>query len=349
MFNQIIEILPDQLDQQYNQSGISGPLSDLDNNTSNMQYNLYKYPISSVESNQPDKGHEIIFYINIPTTSYWGDSSDNVIPNNYSPIANRLSDPTRFALRQPSDSDIGTIGGAIQYSGTALANQIIKRKSKRTTAAISLYIPNIITFDQNMAYETISLTTSLGVGADIAAAISGVTNGDGRVVGGALASMAPDVAKFFGAHVPGINTLDNNVLSALGLADNPMNYLMFKQINFRKFHFDFLLVPENEHDAQIINQIIYLFRFHSAPEIASGSLGRFFVPPSDFDIDILHNGSRNTKLPRISTCVCNDVSVQYGANGHWSTMTDGQPAVIRLSLSMTEVEIMTRDRIIQGF
>jgi hypothetical protein len=347
MFTQIREITPTQLLQAGQGGTISGPLTDLDN--SSLNYDLYKYPMKSVEENQPDKGHEIIFYVNIPTTSYWSNGED-AQNNAQQPIANRLSDPTRFGLRNADDATFGdSVGSTLSYLGSSVPNQIMKRKTKRTSTAISLYVPNVIDYDQNMLYKEVNMTETLGTIGDAGALLNSLAHGDGRVAGGAFASMVPDVSKFFGNRLPGINTLDDNVLAALGLADNPMNYLMFKQINFRKFQFDFLLVPENSQDSQIINQIIYLFRFHSAPEIAEGSLGRFFIPPSDFDIDILHNGQVNTRLPKISTCVCNDVHVQYGAHGHWSTMYDGQPSVVRLSLSMTETEIMTKDRIQQGF
>lgn len=347
-FTQITEITPDDLLNAGQGPAVNGPLAGLDLTADNFNYNLYQYPPGAVEASAQDNAHQIVFYINVPQSSYWSNPDAANAPD---PVANRDTAATQFGLREDASGD--EQGGTGAAFGVNVKNAIISRKSKRTTAAISLYVPNTLAFTQDMQYENVSLTASLGVLDDANAVVSGIMNGKGRIAGAALTSMTPDVLKMFGINDHGIGTgingIQDAVLSSLGLADNPQNYLMFKQIDFRKFQFSFILTPENAADTTLINQIIYLFRFHSAPEVATGGLGRFFIPPSDFDIDVLHNGGRNTNIPRISTCVCNSVSVYYGANGEWSTIKDGQPIQTRLDLVFTETEIMTKDRIQGGF
>lgn len=342
-FQQVVSITPTQL-QDAGQTATSGPLASLDLTAGGFDYKLYKYPISAPNPLATDMYHEIIFYINIPTQSYWN-NMQTPLNDSTSPVANRSSNATLYGLRT---SDTSTIPGLTSLTAT-LQNAVLSQKSIRTTAAVSLYIPNSMVWSQNMKYENVSLSESAGVVADLAALGNGIVNGQPRVAGAALGSMAPDIASFFGKSMPGLSGVNKIVQASLGLADNPQNFVLFKQIDFRHFRFDFILTPENANESQIINQIIYLFRFHSAPEVAAGSVGRFFVPPSSFDIDVLHNGTRNTNIPRISTCVLESVNVDYAGAGSWVTTYDGQPTQIRLGLSFSEVEIMTKDRISSGF
>lgn len=337
MFRIATEVTPTQLEQN-GQS--SGPLADLESNS--FSYDIYQYPVAE-NPNFPDKNHQIVFYINVPQLSNWNKGAQN----GPEPVANRTSDATRFGLRQDNGEDAGVGQVANDVLG-GLENLVLKNKTVRTNAAISLYIPNTMMFMQNMQYETVSLTEAMGLAGDVAHSISSLMEGNFRAAGAAIATAV-------GKELP--NSITNLVgegarkagLAALGIADNPQNFLLFKQIDFRKFQFDFILTPETPQEASVIKQIIYLFRFHSAPEVESGTSGRFFIPPSMFDIDILHNGQRNTNIPLISTCVINSVNVDYGAVGQWSTYYDGFPLQVRLTLDCTETEIITKDRVSQGF
>lgn len=342
---QIRQITPTQL-QDAGQGSMSGPLTDLYN--SPFQYQLYKYPMSAPNPQAPSMEHQIIFYINVPTQSYWHDEPP---PGDiYQSVANRNSNATRYGLRSTDTSLIPALGATIAKA----QDLILSQKSSRTTAAISLYVPPTMVYTQTLQYENVSLSDSLGVVSDAGALLNGVASGSGVTAAGALGSMLPDITQMMPGYAArrlnrAASGLNKDLEAALGIADNPQNYLLFKQIDFRHFRFDFILTPENQNEAQVINQIIYLFRFHSAPEVKSGSVGRFFVPPSSFDIDILHNGDRNVNIPRISTCVCESVNVDYAGSGAWSTTYDGQPLQIRLGLAFTEVEILTKDRIADGF
>src|SRR5579859_367108 len=121
--------------------------------------------------------------------------------------------------------------------------------------------------------------------------------------------------------------------------------VLFKQQDFRKFQFDFLLTPDNQSETDNIVQIIYQLRLASVPEVATGSLGRFFIPPCTVDIDFLHNGKINNYIPAISTCFIESVAVDYAPGGEWVAHYDGSPKQIRLTISLIEIEIMTRDKI----
>jgi hypothetical protein len=320
---------------------VKGPLSDL--SSSSFTYSLYQYPITE-NSNYTDQSHYIVFYINIPQESGWNTGSSS----GPAPVANRgNTNATRFGLRSTDSNSTSDTGAGSSGLVSSLANSVLSSKTVRTTAAISLYIPATMVWSQSMQYENVSLTDALGPIGDLASLTSALASSSGHSAGGSLASLIPDIAKKFGASV-GQSAVDTTY-KALGIASNPQNFLLFKQIDFRKFQFDFILTPETANEASVLNQIIYLFRFHSVPEVLTGSLGRFFVPPSEFDIEILHNGNTNSAIPRISTCVCTGVNVDYAASGQFSTTYDGQPLQTRLTLDFCETVILTKDLVSSGF
>jgi hypothetical protein len=326
-------------------NNVIGPLADL--NKSDFDYKLFKYPIASSFENSPDKAHEIIFYINTPQNSSWNTGPQN----GPAPLANRVGNASNFGLRVDGGDNSGTI---LTGSDTTLASPtafILSRKSVRTTNAISLYIPQTMVWSQNMQYDNVSLTDALGVLGTASSGLYAAAKGQVGAAGASLLSIAPSIANFFGLSsigdaLKGVNQVG---MAALGIADNPQNFLLFKQIDFRRFQFDFLLTPENTDEAQIIEEIIYLFRFNSVPEVQKDTLGRYFIPPSDFDIDILHNGQRNLHIPQINTCVLNSIAVDYCASGQWGSHYDGTPLQTRMTLDFTETSILTKSLIQAGF
>lgn len=325
---------------------VTGPLGDL--NQSGFNYNLYRYP-QNLNGNH-ENGHEIIFYINIPQESFWNTSGSTNNNNGPQPVANRLGNASNFALRP--DTGAGSDADSTGINQNTIG-QVLQSKTVRTTDAISLYIPNTMVWNHSLQYQSISLSDALGVIGDVGYGITSLLNGSGRGAAASLASVLPDIAH----DIPGVRKVlgglgsgaKDALLQGLGIADNPQNFLLFKQIDFRRFQFEFVLTPESQQEAEVINQIIYLFRFHSVPEVLAGTGGRFFVPPSQFDFNIMHNGTLNTNIPQINTCVCTNVNVDYGSSGHWVTYTDGRPVQTVLSLAFTEISILTKDLLQNGF
>jgi hypothetical protein len=62
----------------------------------------------------------------------------------------------------------------------------------------------------------------------------------------------------------------------------------------------------------------------------------------------MYKGNENTHLNRISTCVLTKMDVNYGAD-RFVAYEDGVPQTTKLNLSFTELEIITRDKIKEGY
>lgn len=142
---------------------------------------------------------------------------------------------------------------------------------------------------------------------------------------------------------------------------NPFIINMYKSTKRRTFEFSFKFLPRNPKEVESVYQIINLFKTYSLPKRIGNTAGRFIEFPAEFRIRFNHDGLENLYLPRIGRCALTDINVVYG-DEVFSTFapitntTDKQevvggaaPTKIELALSFTELEILTADRIEQGF
>jgi hypothetical protein len=130
-------------------------------------------------------------------------------------------------------------------------------------------------------------------------------------------------------------------LSTLGLAVNPQIDVIYDSPTLREFNFDFVFAPRSADEGRQVQKIVKLFKFHAAPEMLSegGVFGRYFVPPSEFDIEF-----SVPTMGKISTCVLQDVTVDYGTSGA-AFYSDKTPVYTRLTLAFKELEFITKNLI----
>jgi hypothetical protein len=252
-----------------------------------------------------------------------------------------------------------TVGGAA--SGVIVSAIDLSRKTRRAAASICLYMPDTLATQMVTDYDQVSLTDALGKaglvgqagGSVIEGAVERLTGqtpsfglGAGGTAAGGLAEAGGLVAEKTGNFGAGITDV---LLFSAGLALNPQVELLFKNIQNREFLFDFRLVPRNQKEANEITEIIKKLRFFAAPEIPSNSSGRYFIPPSEFDIEFMVGQKRNPYLPRVSTCVLQGIDVNYSSAGQWTAFQDGMPVEISLQLRFKEVEILHKKLIDEGY
>ena len=70
--------------------------------------------------------------------------------------------------------------------------------------------------------------------------------------------------------------------------------------------------------------------------------------PDMFNIKYMYKGAENTNLNKISTCVLESMDVNYGAD-RFVAYEGGVPQTTKISLKFKEMEIITKDKIRQGF
>ena len=147
----------------------------------------------------------------------------------------------------------------------------------------------------------------------------------------------------------GIETINR----IFGRADNPFLELFFTTMGLRTFTYNFQLMPRNEEETHEIQRIIQLFRFHMAPEMQDAN-SRYLTLPSEFDIHYMMvgkdgHGVENDYFSRIATCVLTQVDTDYTPNERLRTFEDGAPTQINLSLSFKETEMLTKEKINEGY
>jgi len=140
--------------------------------------------------------------------------------------------------------------------------------------------------------------------------------------------------------------------SAFGQATNPYMEVLFDQMALRGFTYNFTFAPRNKDETDQVQRIIQLFRFHMAPEL-KGANNRFLTLPSTFDIHYMYQmedgkASENDFYNRIATCVLESCTVDYTPDGVKS-FASGAPTQIKMTLTFKETELLTKDRINEGF
>jgi hypothetical protein len=327
------------------------------NPTSHMKENPYSYGTVyyPFETSNLGEGHYIIF---------------DVIMHNASKFKSTNFTSNKITNNEGLVGDFDTTGGTSikQLKAQKLAANRVKgvksglnEKTPTHTYisdSIILYTPApSLKFSYQANYENLET----GVAGILGQSIGSFKEGKGLVDSlKAAADGMPDAAKMvgrkmaFGAAslIPGFENAEAAYDKAKGQAVNPQMETIFKSVPFRTFEFPFEFAPKNTKEKDDIHKIINMFKFHMMPEYQGTTKG-FFNVPSEFQITYMYRENRNTYIPRISRCVLTNMNVDYAPEGVFTTfIADPQgapPTLATMSLSFTETEIMTKERIAEGY
>ena len=152
--------------------------------------------------------------------------------------------------------------------------------------------------------------------------------------------------------LPGFEGAEAAYDKAFGQAVNPQMEVVFQSVPFRSFEFPFTFAPKNPKEKDNVHKIINMFKFHMLPEYQGSSKG-YFNTPSEFQITYLYRESINSYIPRVSRCVLESMDVDYAPEGVISSFIPDEqgaaPTVATVNLKFKETEIMTKERIADGF
>ena len=109
-------------------------------------------------------------------------------------------------------------------------------------------------------------------------------------------------------------------------------------------------------ESLVARDIIKLFKFHMSPELPDDDLGRYFIPPAEFDLFYMFRGDQNTFLNKISSSVLTNMDVNY-ANGRYQTFRpaiegnseSAPPTEIEMKLDFMETRIITKKEVLEGY
>ena len=133
-------------------------------------------------------------------------------------------------------------------------------------------------------------------------------------------------------------------------AKNPFVLQLFESVDRRSFEYEFEFAPKNQDEVNEIYSIIRTFKRHALPARALG--GRFLGFPAEFRITYVNTDKENLYLNRIARCALTTIDVKYGTNPFTTFRPDDSgaaPTKMTLNLKFSEMEILTQDRIDQGY
>jgi len=285
---------------------------------------------------------------------------------------------------------IEAIGNGIKEAAIVIGQKKTKAltrgtEGKNILGSIYMNMPSGITFNEKANWSGSGLgfmgkMTQDFVGSgtgDLVKTLTGAAAGSaGGMVGAAIGALPSLVSKLgisggmfgmaIGAMAAG-GPLQQGAESALGVAQNPYMEMMFSGIGFRAFQFEFIMRPKNTDEVDEVAEILNVFRTFTKPTFVEGSLGKSFMDyPMEFQIEFLTSGDKadqgpearrggmdfetNPHVPKIKTCVCDNVTSNYTPQSIWAAHEDGVPVAVNLSLSFQETElVMAEDVYYMGY
>jgi len=234
------------------------------------------------------------------------------------------------------------------------------KTTKRITDSVAIYLPPNVQ-DSTAAAYTGAATGVVGAAAagafgvienmgkkDYEAAASGLVDAAQAIVGEAAIRATTELIEA----TSGAEGTRGLINKAFGQADNPYMEVLFDAMNLRTFTYNFTFSPKNREETEDVQKIIQLFRFHMSPEL-KGEANRFLTLPSEFDIHYMYQAqdgqaSENDYYNKIATCVCTGCDVNYTPDGVKS-FEGGAPTKITMTLSFQETELLTKERINEGY
>jgi len=242
-------------------------------------------------------------------------------------------------------ADSGT-GGRKDSSSIQLQNPT----TKRVSSAIALYMPQQILTAYQSKYEEddISIAAETAGGAILSAMSGGGFKGVAGTLGaGAEEGVRSVLQKGAALAAPGSQAL---MAIHQGKVITPKMELMFRSVGRRSFSYEFNFIPKSEKEAIEVEKIVFEFKMQMSADFAGGGVQgqRRMTIPSTFDIEYMYKGQGNSHLHKISTCVLEDMSVTYGGD-KFVAYAGGIPQSTKISLKFTEMEIITKKRIMEGY
>ena len=342
---------------------------------------VLNYPLDVQQNFQ--NGHYMIFYVNVQDKTKYeytnkdddegtmkalmtgklkGLSQDEARYNRLQAIKSGRPVGDRNVSSTDGTTTIGVIGedkfgneirGPIKHNKKGVSSAF--NNTRRISDSIAIYLPPNVEDSTTANYND----SKTGIAGFLVATGAAAMGGDAKkiaesLVAGTEGLLKDQTARAIGAvgELAGAEGTEQLVKKAFGEADNPYMEVLFDSMSLRTFTYNFNFAPKSEKEAEEVQKIIQLFRFHMAPELRAG-VNRFLGLPSQFDIHYMFLSkagvtSENNFYNRIATCVLQDCKVNYTPNGVKS-FEDGGPTATTMTLTFKEIELLTKDKINEGF
>jgi len=332
--------------------------------TGNLQNYTFPLDVTS-DAGLGNQGHYMMFYINQQNHAKLnfggkGGKSPRATSKRYNNLDSPYNDVKPSTTGQLLNQGLGLFSassGAVQRAFPQRVN-VKRAPTTRMTTAIAMYMPATVT----TGYTTQYTDTEMGfLTANAIDAYEKFAQGNMRGGFNEIGSMDQNLAAALQAMMlntlgalPGLAGVKAAAEMRSGVVLSDRMELAFKGIDKRTFQYEFKMNPKSEEEAKEIRNIVNAFKFNMLPEFeGSDSAGRKLIVPNTFDIQYMWNGAENHFLHKISTCVLESMNVSYGGDRyktHAGIGGDGAPPIeTSLSLTFKELDLVTREKAVEGF
>ena len=264
------------------------------------------------------------------------------------------SEIKHYAKKTKKEKIVGA--GRVKVGGSTI--RIERAETRRLKGGIAMYMPASVQVTYGADYTDTDIGGITGDALDaynkfVEGNYKGASEAIFRIPEGAKDSLSNVLLSSVGA-LPGMGGAKEVSEMQSGEIITDRLELAFKGIQKRGFSYTFKMIPKNEREADEIRKIVFAFKANMLPEFVAGRSGRRLVVPNTFDIQYQYMGVSNEYLHHISTCILEDMSVTYGGDRYKtfnaSSKGDGAPPVeTSITLQFKELELITRERVFEGF
>ena len=118
---------------------------------------------------------------------------------------------------------------------------------------------------------------------------------------------------------------------------NPFMYMLFKQVLFREFVFQWVLAPISSAESSTLLQILYAFKTATLPDYTNAG----FTLSYPYTVSVRLNP--NQFLFDIKNCVIVSCEIDFSGSGHEpSFFNSGAPTMVSFTIHLKETQILTR-------
>ena len=305
--------------------------------------------------------------------------TSQIASNNASSQVIRMNDIQRTIDNQDlAEQNRRRYNSAAWQGSIAKSNTRLNEPAVRSKDTIAMYMPSKINSMNMLDYEMEGFETvqqgreafdqafSEGQGTFMERVLKS-GSAFGALAGTKAMQLVGDMSQTVGMGDP------MNILKAYGrVAINPQKEQLFNAPAPRKYEFAFEFAPRNEEESIVVRNIVQLFKYHAFPSIQSAKIdfdegagaglknlagAAFYDMPSEFQFEYRHIDRRegneisveNHYLNRAERCVLSEINVDYSGAGAFQTFDNGAPTHITLTLTFSEVRLITREHIDRGY
>ena len=236
-----------------------------------------------------------------------------------------------------AEREVGALGGVNSYT----------RASSNMKSSIYLPLP-----DQLLDSTTVKVgPTELGMAGSTAASAVNAAGGGLGALEKALNGL--DIETIAGAAAvslfkEGVSKVAPNVQKGIeagaGAIMNPFQALAFDGVDLKTYSWNWTFSPKSINETNMLKSIIKQIKYHIHPyykdlNVGITAGGKAFLSYPSVCVPLITGVQTLVMKP----CMISQFQVDYGAGGELAFLQGGEPAVVRISMTLSEMQIWTRE------